>query len=210
MRVRAFLAAEGASSAAEFGLVLTPLLALLCGAVDGGRYLWECNQAEKATQVGARVAVVTDLIPGGLGATTFVGKTIGTVTLTQGDVVPADAIGTVSCSKPDGTLACSCDTCDKGLTLTPLVSTGWDKIVERMRLLAPDIQESDIRVEYSGSGLGFAGDPNGPDISPLVTVKIEGVRFKPLSTMAFSTMSIPLPKFQTTLTAEDVAGTQSE
>lgn len=208
-RLRLFLADEGASSAAEFGMVLSPLLILLCGMIDGGRWLWECNQAEKATQVGARVAVVTDLIPGGL-AETFVGKTVGLIKLTQGDLIPANAIGVVSCSKTNGTLECTCDTCSKDIALTPLASGGWDKIVERMQLMDPNIQESNVRVEYSGSGLGFAGDPNGPDISPLVTVKVQDLKFQPLTTMAFTTLSRPLPSFQTTLTAEDVAGTRSE
>ncbi len=47
---------------------MLPLLILfLFGIIDGGRFLWEINKAEKATQAGARVAVVTDVISTGLG-----------------------------------------------------------------------------------------------------------------------------------------------
>ena len=45
---------------AEFALVLPVALLFLLGIVDAGRYLYEVNQLEKATQMGARFAVVTD------------------------------------------------------------------------------------------------------------------------------------------------------
>ena len=34
------------------------------------------------------------------------------------------------------------------------------------------IEASNLIVEYRGSGLGYAGNPNGMDISPLVTVRL--------------------------------------
>jgi Flp pilus assembly protein TadG len=208
MKVRQVIREEGGAGAAEFALVLAPLLILLFGIVDGGRWLWEANQAEKATQAGARVAVVTDIIPNGLTAT-FVGKTVNGVVLTQGDNIPASALGTVTCTKPSGTVTCTCPTCS-GVTLTPYVTTGWDKIVARMRSLAPNIPENKIAVEYRGSGLGFAGDPSGVDVSPLVTVRVNQLTFTPITTFVFPSLSVPLPDFATTLTAEDVAGTASE
>ena len=52
---------------AEFALVFPTLLLFLLGIIDVGRYMWSINQLEKATQIGARMAVVTDMIPGGLG-----------------------------------------------------------------------------------------------------------------------------------------------
>ena len=61
--VRRLLNSEGAASAAEFALVLPLLLLLLFGIIDAGRFMWECNRAEKATQMGVRFAVVTDPVP---------------------------------------------------------------------------------------------------------------------------------------------------
>ena len=42
------------------------MLILLFGIIDGGRFMWEATEAEKATQMGARMAVVTNPVAGGL------------------------------------------------------------------------------------------------------------------------------------------------
>jgi hypothetical protein len=73
--------------------------------------------------------------------------------------------------------------------------------------MMPAIQASNVIIEYKGSGLGFAGDPNGAEVSPLVTVKLTGVQFKPLAFLMFATMN--MPEFATTLTAEDLSGSES-
>lgn len=195
------------SSAAEFALVLPLLLLMLFGIIDTGRFAWEYNRAEKATQVGARVAVVTDAIPGGLVAASYVGQTVGGVTLGQGDVIPAGALGLITCSKSGTTLSCSCTTAPCPATLTPIQSTGFDLMATRMRYMKPDITDSNINVEYRGSGLGFAGDPNGMELAPLVTVRLTGLQFKPITTLLFTT--ITMPDFRTSLTAEDQSGIQS-
>ena len=51
------------AGAAEFALVLPLFLMFLLGIIDAGRYMWEHNRAEKATQMGTRYAVVTDMVP---------------------------------------------------------------------------------------------------------------------------------------------------
>ena len=73
----------------------------------------------------------------------------------------------------------------------------------------PRITADNVRIEYRGSGLGFAGDPDPlkPQISPLVTVRLTGLQFVPLSGFMFVTFN--MPDFLTTLTAEDSSGTQS-
>jgi hypothetical protein len=197
------------ASAAEFALVLPLLILMLFGIIDGGRFLWETNRAEKATQVGARIAVVTDAIPGGLVAKSYVGDTSGGTALTQGDLIPRAALGVITCSKSGGTVSCSCTTNPCPSTLTPIQSAGFDLMATRMRYMKPDIADDDILVKYSGSGLGFAGDPNGMEIAPLVTVELKpnSVSFNPL--VLFGTVSFSLPAFRTTLTSEDSAGTVS-
>lgn len=195
------------ASAAEFALVLPLLMLLLFGIIDAARFAWEYNRAEKATQVGARVAVVTDAIPGGLANERYVGQTIGGVTLTQGDLIPAGGLGLVTCSKSGGVVSCSCTTAPCPTTLTPIQSTGFDVVATRMRYMKPDIADTNIKVEYRGSGLGFAGDPNGMEVAPLVTVRLINVQFRPITTLLFTT--ITMPDFGTSLTAEDQSGVQS-
>lgn len=199
---------EGGASAAEFALVLPLLLLLLFGIFDAGRYMWQINAAEKATQMGARMAVVTDPLAGGLVSASYVGVTVGGVTLTQGDRIPAAALGKISC----GSGGC----CTGGLTCTapfPAVgtfnSTAFTTLVNRMKVFKPDVTAANVRVDYSGSGVGYAGDPNGMEIAPLVTVSLNGVTFRPVTTFLFPDLSIPLPDVRTSLTAEDSIGAQS-
>lgn len=185
-------------------MVLPVLLILLLGTIDVGRYFWEVNKAEKATQMGARWAAVTEPIAGGL-AVTFVGRTVGGVTLTQGDRVPAAALNRITCTKPSTTVVCSGQTGDPAVgTIT---GANFDAIVARMRRANPAIAASNVSVSYRGSGLGFAGDPNGMDIAPLITVELINVPFEPVTGMSLAAITLPVSR--TTLTAEDSAGTVS-
>ena len=197
------------SGAAEFALVLPLLLLLLFGIIDGGRWLWAFNSAEKATQVGARVATVTQVIPGGL-AMDYVGQTVGGVTLTQGDNIPLAALGTIICTKPSGgTLGCVCapgSSCPN--PLTPINNAGWDVIVKRMQDMYAPITDANVEVDYSGSGLGYAGDPSGMNISPLITVKLRDLNFTPITFLMLTSIQA-IPAASTTLTTEDGVGTQS-
>jgi len=204
--IRRLLRNRHGASAAEFAMVLPLLLLFIFGIIDAGRFLWAFNRAEKATQVGARVAVVTDVIPGGLVTADYVNVS----GLTQGDVIPASAFGKLSCSRT------ACDPC-VGTCPDPgtINSAAFDKIATRMRQIKPDINDANIKIEYRGSGLGYAGDPNGMDISPIVTVRLvttpaqTALKFKPLTTMFLGGISFTMPEFAASLTAEDASGTQS-
>ena len=185
-------------------MVLPLLILFLFGIIDGGRYLWEVNKAEKATQAGARVAIVTDVLDDGLSGANYVGQTIGGVTLTQGDVIPAGALGEMKCTST----GCTCQTGTCPTIAAPTdYTTRFNRVVDRMAFMKPDISASNVSITYRGSGLGFAGDPNGMEIAPLVTVELSGIQFRPL--VLFNTAGFNLPAFRTTLTAEDSAGSVS-
>lgn len=185
------------SGAAEFAIVLPLLMILLFVGVDGGRYLYNINRIEKATQFGARFAVVTSPVASDLAGIDYVGQTVGGVTLTQGDRIPAAALASFTCSG-------STSTCSGGHTFN---STAFNNILQRMKYMAPELQASNVNVSYAGSGLGYAGDPSGMQIAPLVTVQVTGLTWQPIS--GFALLNASYPSISTTLTAEDSQGTQS-
>lgn len=182
-------------------MVLPLLLVLLFGIIDAGRWMWTYNQAEKATQMGARFAVVTNYVAPGI-ATSYVGSG----GLTQGDVIPASAFGKITC---DSTNGCVCTTTPCP-TVGTLDATAFGKIVARMQLFLPQLKANNVTIEYSSSGLGYAGSPVLPDLSPLVTIKIGAptpLQFKPITLFALANMN--MPSFTTTLSAEDLSGAVS-
>lgn len=182
------------SSAAEFALVLPLLLLLLFGIIDVGRYMWAINRAEKAAQMGVRMAVVTDYVSSSIG-NDYVGQC--STPLTQGDPIPAGCFSTITCSKPSS-VSCTTGTAN---------TTAFDRISTRMKLFMPEVKDSNVQIIYSASGLGYAGDPNGPDLAPLVTVRLSGMTFKPILTLALA--NVGLPEVRSSLTFEDGAGSLS-
>jgi hypothetical protein len=196
------------ASAAEFGLVLPLLVILLLGLIDAGRFIWEYNRAEKATQAGARVAVVTQIIPQGLADFKYVGQTINGKAYIQGDPLLVSALGEVTCERSGGSLGCACNSANGHCpTLGTTNTAGFDAVVTRMRAMDPAINADQVVVKYRGSGVGYAGDPSGMDIAPLVTVELDGVSFRPL--VLFNAVAFTLPPFSTSLTAEDSASVYS-
>lgn len=206
MTARRLAADQSGATAAEFGLVLPLLVLLLFGVIDAGRWMWTYNQAEKATQMGARFAVVGNAV-----TPAMYDSYLGVSGLTQGDVVPASAFGKVTCTGSgsgtaiSATCVCSTTPCPSGVTTT--TAAAFQNIVARMQLFLPLLAASNVTVEYSSSGLGYAGSPVLPDLSPLVTVKITNMTFRPLTTLAMG--QVPLPNFTTTLSAEDLSGSVS-
>lgn len=189
--------------AAEFALVLPVLLIFTVGAMDVGMYAWRLNQVEKATQMGARFAIVTDPVAEEILTESYVNTTVGTTTITQGDRIPAGALGKVTCTST----ACTCATAPCPTTITR-DATAFDALAERITSIAPFIEDADIEIDYSGSGLGFAGDPNGPDLAPFVTVRVTDQDYTPLTWALFGG-TIGLGDFSYTMTAEDSSGTSS-
>ena len=191
-----------AAAAAEFALVLPLLLLFLLGMLDVGRLMWTWNRAEKATQMGVRYAVATEMVPTGLATYSFASQG----GIPQGDPIPQSAFGGATCSSSGGTVSCVCNaTCP---TLSPYNQTAFTNIVARMDAFLPELSANDVTVEYGYSGLGYAGDPNGPDVAPLVTVRVRNLAFQPITLILFNT-SITLPSFSAALTMEDGQGNVS-
>ena len=77
-----------------------------------------------------------------------------------------------------------------------------------MAAFYPPIGQPNVTVTYKNVGLGFAGDPVNPNVSPLVTVKLSGLTFQPITCLVFA-CSISMPDFSAALTAEDLSGSTS-
>lgn len=193
--------ADARGSAAEFTLLLPLSMLFFLGIIDAGRYAYTFNRGEKATQIGARWSVVTNPVATELANETYVGTTVGGVTLTQGDRIPAGALGLITC---DDT-SCVCTTGPCPTTLTPGAAP-FSALLGRMQQIMPEIEASNLIIEYRGSGLGYAGDPNGMDLVPLVTIRLVDMDFSPIFLFGGT---VGLPDFSYTLTMEDGAGTGS-
>lgn len=201
--LRGFGNCQFGATAAEFALVLPLVLLFLFGIIDVGRLMWTLNTAEKATQMGARAAVVSTLVPGGLADTNY-GTTLG-----QGAPITTAQFVSTTCVKPANTVACACPNGAPCPTLTPLNGGAFDAIVTRMQGVAPAIAAADVEIIYSNSGLGYAGDPTGPDVAPLVTVRAVGIDFTPLLFQFFGA-SFSLPAISASMTMEDGDGPVGE
>ena len=186
--------------------MLPLLLIFIFGIIDVGRFMWEVNQAEKATQVGARMAIVTNPVSTGLIDADFASST-----LPAGSLIPASALGKLVCSST----GCDCPDCPTAIG-SGVDSAAFNAIVTRMAQIKPGITNANVEITYRGSGFGYAASatsgggsapPEKMEISPLVTVALKDVEFTPITSLLLA--SIDLPSFTTTLTAEDSSGTFS-
>ncbi len=200
--LRLFWRDTRAASAAEFALVLPAALLLLFGIIDVGNYAWTLNEYEKATQMGTRYAVVTNVLSPGLETQSYVGVTCNGTALRAGDRICREALGTLVCSST----GCVCETqpCPTGT----MDNTRFQALVTRLRRFQPEIAAGTVSVEYRGSGLGYAGDPNPPEVAPLVTVRIVNATYTPIVLSPFG-VAVSLPDFSYSLTLEDGEGATS-
>jgi Flp pilus assembly protein TadG len=197
--LRAMMRSRHGGTAAEFGLLTPLLLSFMIGTVDLGRFLWTCNRAEKATQMGVRFAVTNDIVPSGLATYDFA----VTGGIPQGDPIPSSSFTSALCSETSGgTVSCTCvpATCPGGNAYS---KPAFDNIVTQMKRFYPELTANHVQINYNYAGLGYAGDPNGIQISPLVTVKLTGMTFTPMLFRFFGNSSITLPAYSASLTLED-------
>jgi hypothetical protein len=208
MTRRSLIKSESAATAAEFALVLPLLLLLLFGIIDGGRFLWEVNKGQKATQAGARFAAVTNMVPSDLASYSFAVQG----GITPGTPIPASAFDAVTCTSGGCTNGDSSDDCKMSASGTFAASPGFDsaaftRVVDRMHALDHRIASNNVRIIYCNVGLGYAGNPYGSDVSPQVIVSLTGLSFVPITSLLFATLT--LPSSSSSMPMEDGVGVQS-
>ena len=183
-------------------MVLPLLILLLLGMIDVGRYMYTLNQVEKATQMGARMAVVTNMVsdrPGEPELRGFARPGRGNSDFRRSDAA--------QCTSSGGAVSCTCVT-SPCPTLTPVDTATFNSVADRMILIAGYLDRNNVTIRYDNSGLGYAGDPNGPDVAPIVTVSATNVAFRPLIGQFFG-ISLRFPVVTASLTLEDGQGSFS-
>jgi len=188
-KISRFLRQCSGASAAEFAMVFLIFVVIVFGIIDFSRALWQWNMAEKAAQMGVRLAVVNDMVPADLmtwDGVTDGGYNVGTEVPLGGTFANAIVCTSVGCSGQWG-----------------FDQTAFDRILTRIQALYAGVQAENLVVEYRHVGLGVAGNPLGPDIDPAVTVKLTGLTFDFITPGLSGVASISMPDFASTLTAED-------
>jgi Flp pilus assembly protein TadG len=187
--------AQKGSSSVEFAMVLPLLILFVLGIIDAGRLMWTYNRAEKAAQMAARYAAVTDMIPSTLATTDFTLQANGAVP--GGQSVPTSAFSSTTCTSG------SC-TGSWGYS-----ATAFTNVVDRARFFMPEIAAANVQIRYENVGLGYAGDPNGPDVAPLITVSLVNLQFRPLVFAMFRRVTLPMPTVTSSVSGEDMVGNVS-
>lgn len=186
-----------AATAAEFAMIVPVFLMLFLGIIDISLWMWTHNRAEKATQAAVRHAAVIDYVPQGLVTTNFAAA----YNIPSGNNVPVGTIAPIECGGSHGA------TC---------TSFGWDgaayaAILARAQQQFPNLTTANLLLTYEHVGLGYAGDPNGADVSPVVTVEIvdngPGNRlFQPVLLGLFMANGFSMTGIASSMTMEDGAG----
>lgn len=204
---------QSGTSVVEFALILPVFLLFLLGTIDIGRFIWLVNENEKAVQIGARWAVATDIVPGGKVGCDEVGAPVAGLScysyainglVNQGLQVPEDLFPPVTCSSASGAVECVCDGCPFEVEPDDAGTAAFNALVGRMQDIQPRLSADDVTLTYSWSGLGYSGDPNGPDVAPIVTVQMNSLAYRPLFLARL--IQIGIPGAQYSLTMEDGDG----
>ena len=202
---------EKGTSLIEFTIAISLLLLMTFGVVEFSYALWQYNMASKATQIGARLAAVSDPIwtelvgndgtsdggvPGGV-FPTFSGSCSGSTLQCTGTFGGSGANGAADANAFDtilygrgGGATCGDSSADN--------FPGMCDIYSKITL-------NNIIVEYDYTGLGFSGRPTAVPAVPTVTVRLTGMTFDFFALGALAGLgSITMPDFRVTVTGEDL------
>lgn len=174
----------------EFTITFFLLLLLTFGIAEFGFAWYQWNSAEKATQVGARAASISDPVASELATFDCKNNSIelGTACRSGGT-----SFGTVVCS---GTSS----SCGGGYSFS---NAAFTEIFTPMQQMYPRLQAQNVIVEYVDVGLGFAG--RGSPV-PQIRVRLTGLTFGYVvlnGLLGFA--PINMPDFRATLTGEDLS-----
>lgn len=205
---RKWAADTSGAAAVEFAFISFALILLTFAVLDVGFALYWFNRAEKATQLGVRIAAVSDPVTNFL--QDFSGTGTGPGAGNAGDSC-VDASGVIQpfCDHNDilCTVSGSTGTCT-GETST-FSNAAFSKIFNEMRVLYPQLKSENVQVEYRATPLGFASRPGNADgtynLVPQVTVRIVGLEYSYIALGSLLGLEpFTLPVISASMTGEDL------
>lgn len=213
-RLPKFIRDNQGGAAVEFVATMLFFIVIAFFVLEVGVAVFWISTAEKAAQIGVRLAIVRD--PAVISAACPTG-------MDDGDPVLVGTLPLKNCRMPSAIYGTSCSEVGTCWDWDPIAcvggtgancdAAGFATIATRVRAIFNLATDEKITVRYEDSGLGYAGGP----VIPLVTVEISGVEYDLLfagvldrmrelaqrdgTTSAFTTM----PTISVTLTGEDLS-----
>lgn len=204
-----FAISQDGATMVEMAIVMTLLLVLTLGFVDFGNALYQWNSANKAVQVGARLASISD--PVAFGLLTAAPST------TPGAPVAAGAYGPFVCTSAGGTSCPGYNATyfsrifrgDTAVTANDACPPPTGSQRPGMCHFFPALKRENVVITYAATGLGFQGRGNAQGVTapvPTITVSLRNVNFNFFflsGLMGFA--NITMPSMLSTVTGEDLS-----
>lgn len=190
------------SALVEAALVLPVFFLLIFGTIDFALFMWQWNAANKAVQLGARKAIVSDSVAAGAGLTLpesmayWNGLPLGAGCAPDDVGRSACPVFVVQCNAAAG-CRCPDSNCDFVLARASLAP-----IITAMRAALSTLQAEDLEVKYAMNYLGYVGRPVPVPVD--VTVSIVNMKYDLLFLNVLLGPSIPI-RASATLPSEDLA-----
>jgi Flp pilus assembly protein TadG len=194
---------KSGAAAVEFAFITIALVLFTLGIIDVGFALYWFNRAEKATQLGVRVAAVSNPV------TDFMESFSGTDGGGTAGNSCADVSGAINptCSHP--IITCSATSGAGNCTSGVFSSAAFTKIFNEMRVLYPKLSSDNVQVEYRPTPLGFVGRPGAQagtfNLVPQVTVRIVNLQYNYIALGSLIGLApFTLPVISASMTGEDL------
>ena len=197
---------DAGTTTIEFTIVVLLFFLLTFGLVEFGYLLFQYNSATKAAQYGARMAAVSDPVwsplitltstgtPGGPWQTAYSVTCHGTNASGSSGSCSGTASGNYSASAMQNLVF------GRGQTTCGTIGADGDP---GMCDIFDRITPENVSVQYSNTGLGFAGRPGGP--VPTITVTLTGLTYQFFALGALLGFGdVTMPDFKVTMTGEDL------
>lgn len=218
--LRRFGSREDGLAAVEFVAAMIFFVVIVFFSFEVAVAMFWNATAEKAAQIGVRLAIVSDpaVVSQGCPGTPNP-DTNGDWAGNDGDAAPAGVLPLRNCRNgaAGAIYGTSCTVANTCHSWGPIVcvggvggscdADGFAPIAERVRSIFNLATDARITIRYEDTGLGFAGGP----VIPLVTVEIANVPYDLLFASLLGRMSgtgtavINMPTVSATLTGEDLS-----